>query len=582
MAIKLRVNQATALTYNEMDRNFSSLFYSASVDTTTNHLHLWYTGSSALNSSGENYEPHSVPINLQPTTGATPTLVVAQPIRGLQYNDNGTQLGASSELVYSTDGYLGVGVGVPVKKLHIRGNNNTPATLRLESIGTLDNINRKSTVEFYQGTKYYGSVGRDNYTDSNLYIRTHEGIQSFFEDSNTAPGNLIINIGNSATSAAFTPTGLGIGILIPSKQLHVVGEGYFTGKLGVGTVSNGEALNVFQNTQLQATSGIKVDIAKFGIIPLSSINTLNITAARTSAGSDWTTSGMRLQQQVDNTYMSYLQFSGDGNDFGISIGTGGADTAQIGVNYNDVPEVFRIDAGGNVGINTKTSTEKLTVKGNISGSGFVKVDGNATIGGALTTGGTATIGTVSAGNSAYTSAVVISNVGLVQKLDAAPIPKGGIILWSGATGTIPAGWRLCDGGSINGMATPNLQDKFVVGAGSGYAVEATGGYANAVVVSHTHTGNTNHAGAHNHLMVSTVNQVGLTANTAIKEGASYGGNTSYSLAGGNSPATLGATSTVNTHIHSFTTNTATNGESGTNKNLPPYYALAYIMYGGVA
>ena len=28
-------------------------------------------------------------------------------------------------------------------------------------------------------------------------------------------------------------------------------------------------------------------------------------------------------------------------------------------------------------------------------------------------------------------------------------------------------------------------------------------------------------------------------------------------------------------LHSFTTSTV--GESGTNKNLPPYYALAYIM-----
>ncbi len=44
------------------------------------------------------------------------------------------------------------------------------------------------------------------------------------------------------------------------------------------------------------------------------------------------------------------------------------------------------------------------------------------------------------------------------------IPIGGIILWSGSTGTIPTGWALCNGSN----GTPNLQDRFVVGAGSGY------------------------------------------------------------------------------------------------------------------
>ena len=49
------------------------------------------------------------------------------------------------------------------------------------------------------------------------------------------------------------------------------------------------------------------------------------------------------------------------------------------------------------------------------------------------------------------------------------IPKGGIIMWSGATTAIPQGWALCDG--TNG--TPNLRDRFIVGAGSTYAVAAS-------------------------------------------------------------------------------------------------------------
>ena len=53
------------------------------------------------------------------------------------------------------------------------------------------------------------------------------------------------------------------------------------------------------------------------------------------------------------------------------------------------------------------------------------------------------------------------------------IPSGGIILWSGSTGSVPSGWYLCDG--TNG--TPDLRNSFIVGAGNTYAVGATGGTA---------------------------------------------------------------------------------------------------------
>jgi hypothetical protein len=51
------------------------------------------------------------------------------------------------------------------------------------------------------------------------------------------------------------------------------------------------------------------------------------------------------------------------------------------------------------------------------------------------------------------------------------VPVGGIITWSGSVATIPASWTLCNG--LNN--TLNLMDRFVVGAGNGYAVGATGG-----------------------------------------------------------------------------------------------------------
>ena len=64
-----------------------------------------------------------------------------------------------------------------------------------------------------------------------------------------------------------------------------------------------------------------------------------------------------------------------------------------------------------------------------------------------------------------------------------PTPSGVIVLWSGSIGSIPAGWVLCNGNN----GTPDLRNRFIVGAGSTYAVDATGGSADTILVSHTHS-----------------------------------------------------------------------------------------------
>lgn len=128
---------------------------------------------------------------------------------------------------------------------------------------------------------------------------------------------------------------------------------------------------------------------------------------------------------------------------------------------------------------------------------------------------------------------------------------GMIMLWSGSSATIPSGWLLCDGTS----STPNLRDRFVVGAGSTYAVNATGGSADAVVVSHTHTLTDP---THTHSFTASITAIGPRGGTGSE---TYGGSPVGS--------TTAAAST------GVTVNSA--GVSGTNANLPPYYALCYIM-----
>ena len=163
----------------------------------------------------------------------------------------------------------------------------------------------------------------------------------------------------------------------------------------------------------------------------------------------------------------------------------------------------------------------------------------------------------------------------VAPTPATPTPSGVIVLWSGSIGSIPAGWYLCNGNN----GTPDLRDRFVVGAGSTYSVDATGGSANAITVSHTHTFTTVLGGAHSHLVVANVDKtgqggIGWSGGTYLAQTGSAG-NPYYTLTGSDTVPTVASTKTDGDHQHTGTTDST--GNSGTNANLPPYYALCYIM-----
>jgi hypothetical protein len=99
-----------------------------------------------------------------------------------------------------------------------------------------------------------------------------------------------------------------------------------------------------------------------------------------------------------------------------------------------------------------------------------------------------------------------------------------------------------------------------VGAGSNYSPAATGGSANAIVVSHTHTASsvvTDPGHRHTYNAPSGSDDGGFSGSVVDSIVSSFTGN-----------ATTGIT--VATTVNST-------GSSGTNANLPPYYALAYIM-----
>jgi len=108
--------------------------------------------------------------------------------------------------------------------------------------------------------------------------------------------------------------------------------------------------------------------------------------------------------------------------------------------------------------------------------------------------------------------------------------KGIIAIWSGAVVDIPFGWTLCDG--TNG--TPDLRDQFVIGAGSTYTPDETGGNA-----THTHEAN---LGTHSH-------DIPTGAVIASGSGRNY-----------------------------VSTSSLVSGTTDPGSTMPPYYALCFIMH----
>ena len=193
--------------------------------------------------------------------------------------------------------------------------------------------------------------------------------------------------------------------------------------------------------------------------------------------------------------------------------------------------------------NVASASGDLSVGGQLSASSATVTDsvsaGSMAISGAL---GAATITT----SGAATIGGDLSVGGSLTGFGVAPI--GAIILWSGSAADIPSDWALCNGQTKYGHQTPDLRNRFVVGAGGEYDVGATGGEKSHVLTegempSHRHS---------YQFKGADLNGSWDNDNYFFDASEHYSGNgnTKYTeYTGGNQP----------------------------HENRPPYYALCYIM-----
>jgi len=273
-----------------------------------------------------------------------------------------------------------------------------------------------------------------------------------------------------------------------SLRLELIGDGEQAGVWGNTTNNNmGDLIEqaIAGRTTLNVTSGD---------ITLTSLNGV-VDQARSAVLAVTGTPGVTRVLTIPNVLKSYTVINETTNTVQVKTASGAA--------FNCPPST--------------TSLVSCDGLNGVQGSGIASTVSPAFTG--VPTAPTAAVGT---------NTTQIATTAFVQSA----IPVGLITMWSGSIASIPAGWALCNGTS----GTPDLRDRFVVGAGSTYAVGDTGGFNTITldttqIPSHTHTGSGTSGStdlAHTHT------GSGNTGSTSINHSHTFSGSGSTGTAGNHS------------------------------------------------
>ena len=237
---------------------------------------------------------------------------------------------------------------------------------------------------------------------------------------------------------------------------------------------------------------------------------------------------------------------GDGN-FGTSgqvLSSDGTDTAWINAGS------LTAGAAAEVGVTAVNddSSHYITFVDSSSGNENIKVDTNLTYNPSTNTLSVPNI----SGNGSGLSGIEAFVTGM-------------IILWYGNTGNIPTGFVLCDGNN----STPDLRDRFVVGAGSAYSPNNTGGSSSITLAE-------SQLPSHNHSATSTVTDPGHSHTWDRQDVSINNGYRPWPANNNDCSRTTANTGSQTTGI-TVSTTIGNTGSGSAIENRPPYYALCYIM-----
>jgi len=603
MSIVLRTNKGSALTYDEMDRNQSQFFYSSSKSPDGLKLRLHYTGSDNLDTT-EDYGPtryHEVSFPL--FESEIPDSNVAGDNTQIQFNDNGN-FGADSVFVFTDNNHsVGIGTNTPLKRLDIVGDGARGGNIALRgSVNHEGEIQSLAGIEFYNGNTdatLLGKVGRLEYIDSDFAddIFIHSGdhnISSGFVPEPNDPRSVHISLGRTTLSttpanrigATFKRIGSSPYITVGINNTDSILNLSVVGNNGIGISHTNTATNDHSRLKsIKSNNSYFLQETALGLrklLPHQSIaEGLEISSPNTSNGGN--------VLMVINTDSEAKE--------GFNIIT----TQNSSAPNATVLATFQ--ASGKVGIGTNFPAHTgLTIQEQLSIKSLTESDPLTEI----------------------SRTLVADSTGLVKEVVAAPVPKGGIIMWSGATNAIPEGWRLCKNGvgEVNGVTVPNLSNKFIIASsnstgaptttieGLGTGATSTGGstsYTPEGTLTLEKLLQTDIAPHHHFFLAddrlySNLNTSYPNDTDAVGGPGSSAGNTAtgvrtiggydatsdytgnrrvYATSKNSRYATIGNTTTVMQTATQTRPTGAFTGIAASKAIIPPFYALAYIIYVGV-
>jgi len=404
-------------------------------------------------------------------------------------------------------------------------NTNLGTALEEAIVGTVD-------VPFSSGTITL-TLSNSNATQSARHLRLNLTGTSGGAQNLVVPAiqkNYLVNNGTADTITVKTPSGSGIGV--PAGKTMWV---YNNGSSVVDAVT--------AVTSLQSDGGVTVDNTTLDSNTLTTIGDLTLDVAGDII-LDADGAQVRLKDGGTERFTFNLDSTPEldvaGGNFTIHQTTSDADIIFTGNDGGSAITALTLDmsAAGEAQFNAG-----ITSPGTVTSSGTLAVTGNLTVDGASGSAGQVLTSAGSGATPTWGTAFV----------------SGMIVLWSGATNNIPTGFVICNGSN----STPDLRNRFVVGAGDTYAVDATGGSA-AVTPAGTNAGTA----------ISVAQLPSHTHDTSIQQSQFGTGDENRVAQGGGANISAqtydsDATGSGDTHTHTFS------GTSHT--NLPPYYSLAYIM-----
>ena len=278
----------------------------------------------------------------------------------------------------------------------------------------------------------------------------------------------------------------------------------------------------------------------------AALNTLNELAAAINDDASFSTT-------ITNSIATKMPLSGGTFTGSVIVGNGGTSVSDAGlvVSADDSGAAIMLQRSGSGRFDCSVANESgsLVFRTGSDSSTVAGLSNRLSINGStgnITAAGTLTANTFSGSGASLTNIPAANITGTLPAIDGSnltgivSIPAGMIMIWSGAANAIPSGFTLCDGNN----STPDLRDRFVVGAQNSYSVGNTGGATSG----------------------------SDTVNISFSVSGTTGGPSTTGAAGG-FQTSIGAREN---HTHSFS-GSGSDSDTVTIATLPPYYALCYVM-----